>query len=353
MTCVLCMWHCIGSTSRRCTVLGTESVFFVVGLRHVILYAVVVVIDAGIKDKYLSLTRLMTEKHLLWYRRPAAANPTGGEHAIPEPPDLPPNFDFGHAIDKDTLILWKKLANAIKEEMRTRNIDPTRTGLKPAHDLVPFIVSLWNSVKGGEDVFGRIMKNCDIDWRSLNAFVYFCIRFTKIQIANAHMMYRIIALCQSGVLENAKSYHRLKQRLNEFMSFKKFLRRVSNEWVTPHVISEPNGECPPASDNGGQIQARDGNSVDQVIKIPSRNRLSFFNMPDGQAVRLHGNHNRVSTGDKSLKCLLCKVNTTSRCSRCKVNVCVTKFGSNRKACWEIFHGSIRVRWPDWLRITSV
>ena len=298
-------------------------VLFVVGLREVILYAAVVVFPRDARERYQSLARVMTEKYLLWYR-PAGAPNDGcvGHHApIPEaPPDLRADFDFGHAIDNDTLVLWKKLANAIMAEMRARNIDPTRTSLKPAHDLVPFVVSLWNHLKGGEDVFGRILKDCKIDFRSsLNPFVYFCIRFIMVQFVNAHMVFRIHSFSEAGVVAEATSYYRLKQRLNEFLSlFKAFLARVCEEWVVPSADDESNVESPPASNAGDQPQDPDGNRYTVVdgIAIPKRGRIEFFDAL-GRSIRLEEKHTRLS-GEKARRCLLCDIKTTSKCVPCNL-----------------------------------
>ena len=158
-------------------------VLFVVGARDSIIYAVLILFPDEYKRKYLSFGREMTQRHLLWFRPSLAAiqsrpgNSATGEEApvvIDDAavPDVPANFNYYHAVDKDTLTFWKKMAVSIKHEMRRRDMDPTLVGLKPAHDLVPFVVSLWNHVKGGEDVFGRILKNCKINFRSLSPFEY-------------------------------------------------------------------------------------------------------------------------------------------------------------------------------------
>ena len=211
---------------------------------------------------------------------------------------------------------------------------------------VPFIVSLWNHLKGGEDVFGRILKDCKIDFRSLNPFVYFCIRFIMVQFVNAHMVFRIHSLSVAGVVAEATSYYRLKQRLNEFLSFKACLARVCEEWVVPTADDDESNvdESPPASNNnaGGQPQDPDGNDYTVVdgIAIPKRGRIKFFDAL-GRPIRLEGKHTRLS-GEKARRCLLCDVKTTSKCIRCDVNLCITKFGNNHKHCWDIFHESKRV-----------
>ena len=62
--------------------------------------------------------------------------------------------------------------------------------------------------------FGRrILKDCKIDFRSLNPFVYFCIRFIMVKFVNAHMVFRIIhSFSEAGVVAEATSYYRLTQR---------------------------------------------------------------------------------------------------------------------------------------------
>ena len=110
----------------------------------------------------------------------------------------------------------EKMAVAIKKEMRRREIDPTLIGMKPAHDLVPYIVSLWNHLKGGEDVFGRILKNSKIHFRSLSPFEYFVIRFIMVQILNAHMAYRIYVFLNVDRLRTR--YHTTDSNSNSMSS---------------------------------------------------------------------------------------------------------------------------------------
>jgi hypothetical protein len=57
-------------------------------------------------------------------------------------------LDFKHAVDAETFRLWMKLGNAITGRNQSEMLKPNGTMLKPAHAIVPKLVSMWNSLKG-------------------------------------------------------------------------------------------------------------------------------------------------------------------------------------------------------------
>ena len=63
---------------------------------------------------------------------------------------------FGHAVDENTVRFTRKLADSIIDE-NSRRIASHQQPLPPAHHIVPWIISLWNHVKGSQYVVSRIL----------------------------------------------------------------------------------------------------------------------------------------------------------------------------------------------------
>ena len=93
---------------------------------------------------------------------------------------------FGHAVDENTVRFTRKLADSIIDE-NSRRIASHQQPLPPAHQIVPWIVSPWNHVKGGQDVVSRILKNVKVDFRGLSPRAFVLIRAIMVSLPNAHI----------------------------------------------------------------------------------------------------------------------------------------------------------------------
>lgn len=116
---------------------SVNTVVFAVASRVEILYVVLVRFSPEILQLHLRVTGHLCRLHLSWYREPE-----GGEI------EFPSNFNFGHAVDKHTVLLWRNISTALSADSERRSQDPNKIPRKPAHDLVPELVAIWNKHKG-------------------------------------------------------------------------------------------------------------------------------------------------------------------------------------------------------------
>ena len=87
-------------------------------------------------------------------------------------------------------------------------------------------------------------------------------------------------------------------------------------------------------------------------KSRKRYRLSFFNGPDGTALRLNvQRHDHVSTEIQKY-CVLCGNNTNTkfrghrtriRCKQCDVHLCVKIRKPFKRSCWDVWHSVKRLQ----------
>ena len=107
-----------------------------------------------------------------------------------------PAADLGYAVDQHTVSCWRRLSRAIKDENeRRRRAD--EPALPPAHAILPSAVSIWNNVKGGQDVVSRILKNVKVDFRSLTPRTFIWFRFVLLSLLNAHLINRLLNVSAS------------------------------------------------------------------------------------------------------------------------------------------------------------
>ena len=159
-----------------------------------------------------------------------------------------------------------------------------------------------------------------------------------VQLANAHMTYRIYVLCQRGVVERATSYRRLKQQLNEFMTFKDFLAQMCTDWApVSEDIEQDDGVATGNMNVGGDDECV------VVDGLKKRYRFEFYQGTKGtQHRRSQVNHQRLSGVQPPRRCIVCSMKTTVKCKACDVHLCGTKFGSNKKSCFDFFHDTTKV-----------
>ena len=115
---------------HHAVVLNTPAVIFVVANSSTIIYAVICHCPAQIIQQYLSMMGRIGRR----LSQMSFSSLDG--------------IDFKHAVDTDTVLLWSKLGESITSTNLRQHVSPGRTDLKPAHAIVPTLVSLWNNVKG-------------------------------------------------------------------------------------------------------------------------------------------------------------------------------------------------------------
>lgn len=108
-----------------------------------------------------------------------------------------PIEDLGYAVDQQTISCWRKLSEAILDENQRRRLS-REAMLSPAHAILPSAVSLWNNVKGGQDVVSRILKNVKVDFRSLTPRAFIWFRLVLLSLMNSHLIYRLfhVSTCE-------------------------------------------------------------------------------------------------------------------------------------------------------------
>lgn len=116
---------------------SVQTVVFAVASRIEIIYVLLIKFTPAILDLHLRVTEVLCRLHLSWYRLPQA-----NEVVFPD------KFNFGHAVDQHTVRLWRSISNAISADRERRSRDPNLKPRKPAHDLVPELVAMWNKHKG-------------------------------------------------------------------------------------------------------------------------------------------------------------------------------------------------------------
>ena len=133
----------IWTPAYRCQVLHYMTVFsvsrgvFVVASSSSILYAVIVTVSDDVRSIYTSFTRRVSDQFMSWFNGNTL-----------DKSDVPIGLEYGHAVDLHTVSIWKGLARSIRLENEARVSDPGRMLLRPAHDIKPKLVALWNRLKG-------------------------------------------------------------------------------------------------------------------------------------------------------------------------------------------------------------
>jgi hypothetical protein len=197
--------------------------------------------------------------------------------------------------------------------------------VNPAHDLRPYIVDLWNRFKGGQDVVSRQMSNVKVNFWQLSPWAFLVIRQIMTQLLNAHLALRLVKLRLDDKVDEFTSYKNMKQSLNRMGTFSMFLYNFSENW-------EPN-----KNNNDNIDESSDTTTL--PTSVPKRNWVPWFNSPEGgKRLRLSNEgHTLLSSVYPKKKCVLCDMNTTSKCAKCQVHICRFPFGRNRISCWAKHH----------------
>ena len=302
---------------HHCTTISTNVCLFVVAGRVKIIYAVFVKISEADRNMYAQIVKNACLESLRLFSRTPAIFFTEPEH-------------FGHAVDVETIILWQKIAESVI------NSDPLRG---PAHDIIPYCVSLWNQGKGGQDVCSRILKNLKVDFQRLTPRAFIFIRFIMTALMNAHMLHRILQF--EARIDDFNSYKSLKAALNRQKSFFQFIAGFSRSWAPS--LRFINVATDALSISVAVEENNDALIVPEELPRPSkRNIFSWLQSDNGKKLRLSSApHMRSSRTQRH--CPLCKRQTTAFCQTCELNFCTSLGQGHRKTCWELVHTADRLR----------
>jgi hypothetical protein len=100
---------------------------------------------------------------------------------------LPANCVVGHCKDEQTFVstlkLWKAMNKLVEERGRP---------LPRGRHILPSLVALWNRIKGGVDVYSRMLKNCKAVHHCLAPGAAIWLRMLQTMIYNGHQSYLLL-----------------------------------------------------------------------------------------------------------------------------------------------------------------
>jgi hypothetical protein len=177
------LYH-IGKVLHRAVVYDADCVVLVVASSAEIIYILVINVPETVLSVYGDYFFEVQTEHLDWYHE--------------KPLVYPRHLNLGHAVDIDTICLWKNMGLDFFEFLKDNKVGPV-------HDLKPYIIVLWYRLKGVQDVVSRQWKNVKIDFKSLNPRAFIFIRQIITQVLNMYLVIRIMLLKANG-LENYITY---------------------------------------------------------------------------------------------------------------------------------------------------
>lgn len=211
------------------------------------------------------------------------------------------NEQLGHAVDHHTVLLWHRL--------KTQLLD-SGMSMTPAHELIPAAVSMWNHVKGGQDVASRQIKNVKVNFRKLHPRAYIWMHFVNVALLNAHLIVRILK--QESELNHARTYLQWKSDLNKIASFESnFMIRIATEWSPSDAracLEQPEDAIP---DDTIQTPA--------VIKKLRARKMIHWNQSDGKKIRLDKSVTHGHASITARSCVICRTPSDSASAQKKAD----------------------------------
>ena len=207
---------------------------------------------------------------------------------------------FGWAVDRTTYIqnfsLWAVLSERVQSTGRP---------IPAAKALVPAAVSAWNLLKGGVDVYSRVLKNAKPEHPRLKIHGSILLRFFLTFIMNAHLVTRAFEVIKEVPSENSfreyfKTYDQFKPRLNSKRSFKEYLLVAYRNLDKISPIVSP-------------LQQSDEDQTDCISLIPinvagkRRRKRDHFNRGGFAKVRLRKGHKLTVTEERAIRRIVCCV----------------------------------------------
>lgn len=201
----------------------------------------------------------------------------------------------GWACDEDTfwlsVALWKALIQLV-------NLDGP---IQPLKRILPAIIAAWNRLKGGVDVFSRLLKNVKSEHEHQKFHATFILRCQFTELLNIHGLARgFVLVDEINQGKNFKTYKDLKKFLNKMCSSHRFMEKYYK--AVKRITRTNQGVRRQREDDeeevGPYIQ-RSKKSYNKASSIPSPNPNSN--------VRGH----RETFGASQKRCIMC----CEHCSR--------------------------------------
>jgi hypothetical protein len=157
---------------------GVDDIFYISASLSSIIRVVHLRCNQEFRLQYVSQLAVLREQHMRW---------------IYNNEGLPPftNDELGYCKDSDTLAttlaLWKATNRLVSQRQRP---------LPPGRHILPFIIALWNKIKGGIDVFSRMLKNCKSCHHSLNPGAALWSRLLMTLVYNGYQSWTLLKVLQ-------------------------------------------------------------------------------------------------------------------------------------------------------------
>ena len=183
---------------------GTSDVFYCISSLTKIIYVVRIIFSEVSLRAHSNVLNGIVQTQLRWiYREEEFPTFEGFEKR-----------DFCWAGHRDAVLFSFKIWKALTERVM-RLKEP----LPRAHYIRPRLVYLWNTLKGGVDVYSRVMSNNKFHIKGIGSKAEFYIRAFLTAVYNAHICRRLL-MAESYLDGSTGSYSRFRNRLNQYGSMR-------------------------------------------------------------------------------------------------------------------------------------
>lgn len=163
---------------------GVDDIFYVTASLSSIIRIVHLMCNNEFRLRYIQNLAILRDEHMLWI------------HGTEDLPDFSAD-ELGYCKDTDTLAttvsLWKATVALIQQRNRP---------LPPGKHILPTVIAIWNRIKGGIDVFSRMLKNCKASHRSLNPGAALWLRILMTMVYNGYQSLVLlkVSYCREKIL---------------------------------------------------------------------------------------------------------------------------------------------------------
>jgi hypothetical protein len=106
--------------------------------------------------------------------------------------------------------------------------------LDPAKAIIPALIAMWNILKGGVDVFSRLIGNVQPKHQAMPMHARIFLRFFMTQLMNGHLCCRLNDVfgksTEAHITREFSTIKEVRAKLNNKSSFKDFLRHLYRNW---------------------------------------------------------------------------------------------------------------------------
>ncbi|OWZ17712.1 hypothetical protein PHMEG_0008312 [Phytophthora megakarya] len=263
--------------SYRCQILHNivcgqvSDGFLVFATQSRIIRVVHVFVEASVAATYRMAMKVICDAYMHWVYDESALTPYFSLDELGTRVDL-------HTLEQN-LAMWRSLNRIIEERGRP---------LPAAKHIIPSLISLWNRVKGGIDVYSRYLKNVKSRHIALPPTAAIVLRICMTLVYNAYQSLQLVEVqsyqsTAQSFLKNIvscttyTSYQHYKQQLPSFASFCRDAAKSLATTAPPNCIT--NADNVEQEENDDEAQQRS-----QGIRY--RKRVFFNSDPDLKRLRL-------------------------------------------------------------------